>query len=413
MLLLGLITACSVSNDVEQVRILRDDNGYHLEKAGSPYFIEGMNWNYIPIGSNYRFDLWAQPDSIILQALDTDMSLLKKMGVNSVRQYVGIPPRWIEFIYREYDITTALNHSFGRYGMVLDSVWTAHTPYGDPKAQNQLLAEIEDMVRHYALTPGLLLWLVGNENNYGLSWSGAATEDMPGDHAAERGAAKDLYLLFDEALARIQELDAQHPAGLVNGDLLYLDIMAETMTHADFIALNVYRGRSFGDLFKVIEHELNLPIILAEFGADAYDVVRQSEAPQVQAGYLRDNWIELYRNAAGFSGLQNVLGGYTFQFSDGWWKYDQEQNLDVHDTHASWSNGGYLEDYNPPNNNMNEEWFGICAKAPGANASLYTPLPRTAYTILQQLHQLDPYRAEMTAETFDQTIADVRSLHHE
>lgn len=59
----------------------------------------------------------------------------------------------------------------------------------------------------------------------------------------------------------------------------------------------------------------------------------------------------------------NSLGGFTFQFSDGWWKTGQTTNLDEHDPAASWSNGGYLNDYKEGENNMNEEeWFGICAK---------------------------------------------------
>ena len=39
----------------------------------------------------------------------------------------------------------------------------------------------------------------------------------------------------------------------------------------------------------------------------------------------------------------------------------QEENLDVHDTNASWLNGGY-PDFVAGENNMNEEWFGIAAK---------------------------------------------------
>jgi hypothetical protein len=36
-----------------------------------------------------------------------------------------------------------------------------------------------------------------------------------------------------------------------------------------------------------------------------------------------------------------MLSGFTFQFSDGWWKYGK-QNLDIHDNNASWFNGGYF-----------------------------------------------------------------------
>ena len=37
---------------------------------------------------------------------------------------------------------------------------------------------------------------------------------------------------------------------------------------------------------------------------------------------------------------QDSLGGCVFQWSDGWWKYKQTENLDVHDTNASWPDGG-------------------------------------------------------------------------
>ena len=32
-----------------------------------------------------------------------------------------------------------------------------------------------------------------------------------------------------------------------------------------------------------------------------------------------------------------AIGGFIFQWSDGWWKYLQEENLSVHDMTASWS----------------------------------------------------------------------------
>jgi hypothetical protein len=52
------------------------------------------------------------------------------------------------------------------------------------------------------------------------------------------------------------------------------------------------------------------------------------------------NWKEIYENASGL-GKAEMLSGFTFQFSDGWWKYGQTKNLDIHDNNASWFNGGY------------------------------------------------------------------------
>ena len=42
---------------------------------------------------------------------------------------------------------------------------------------------------------------------------------------------------------------------------------------------------------------------------------------------------------------------------DGWWKTKQDEDLDIHNTDASWPNGGYPFDYAEGQNNMNEEWF--------------------------------------------------------
>ena len=47
----------------------------------------------------------------IKAGLETEMSLLKNMGVNVIRQYTGVPKRWIQYIYEQYGIYTILNHS--------------------------------------------------------------------------------------------------------------------------------------------------------------------------------------------------------------------------------------------------------------------------------------------------------------
>jgi hypothetical protein len=109
-----------------------------------------------------------------------------------------------------------------------------------------------------------------------------------------------------------------------------------------------------------------------------------------------ENWTDIYSNAAGLGKNENSLGGFTFQFSDGWWKYGQTKNLEVHDNNASWSNGGYQFDFEEGKNNMNEEWFGICAKGPTNSKGLYQLYPRTAYYMLKEVHQMNPYTSDLT-----------------
>jgi hypothetical protein len=60
------------------------------------------------------------------------------------------------------------------------------------------------------------------------------------------------------------------------------------------------------------------------------------------------------------------------------------KNLDIHDNNASWFNGGYALDVEGTDNNMNEKWFGICAKGPTNARGLYDLYPRAAYYVLRE-----------------------------
>ena len=395
-LLFFLVAITNAQTD--KVSVVSNEAGMKLVVNGKDFMINGMNWDYIPIGTNtVNADFWNKPDDIIKAGLDSEMSLLKNMNVNVIRQYTGVPARWIKYIYENYGIYTMLNHSFGRYGLTLDGVWTPVTIYSDPKTQEHLIGEIDQLVKEYKNTPGLLLYLLGNENNYGLFWAGAETEDFPDEEDKKREVGekrgRPMYKLMNEVAKRIKAADSSHPVAICNGDVLFIDIVADECKDVDIYGVNSYRGPSFTDMFKVVKETLNKPIMFTEFGADAFNAIENKEDQKSQAYYMVENWREIYANAAGLNGTDNSLGGFTFQFSDGWWKYgfDKRENADRHDTNASWSNGGYAIDLEPGENNMNEEWFGIMAKGPTSPRGLYDLYPRAAYYALKEAHQLDPY----------------------
>lgn len=404
ILLLLPLFALSASGQADKVTVVQNDQGTKLVVNGSDFMINGMNWDYIPIGTNtVNANFWKQPDDIIRAGLDAEMSLLKNMNVNVIRQYTGVPARWIQYIYENYGIYTMLNHSFGRYGLTLDGVWTPVTLYDNKRTQKFLMEEVNELVEEYKNTPGLLMYLLGNENNYGLFWQGAETEDFPDDQARidfiGESRGRPMYRLMNEAAKAMKAIDPSHPVAICNGDVLFIDIIAEECKDIDIYGTNTYRGVSFGDMFQVVKDKLDKPIMFTEFGADAYNAVENAEDQKMQAYYMVGNWKEIYENAAGLGKVGNSIGGFTFQFSDGWWKYgfDDRENADVHDNNASWSNGGYDIDFVQGENNMNEEWFGICAKGPTNERGLYTLYPRAAYYALKEAHQLDPYASGMTS----------------
>ncbi|WP_400074923.1 glycoside hydrolase family 2 TIM barrel-domain containing protein [Winogradskyella sp. R77965] len=411
-LILILITI-PVFSQSDKVSVLKNNEGMKLVVNGKDFIVNGVNWDYVPIGTTITdAGVWGKSDDVIKAALDGEMPLLKNMGVNAIRTY-GLPPKWITYIYENYGIYTMLNITFGAYGLTINGAWTPQTDYTDPATLEVLMTEAKDMANTYKNTPGLLLYMIGNENNYHLSWTGAETEAIPidGVDPGIRLAAEGLYKAFNAAAIEVKAIDSSVPVAICNGDLLYIDIVKQYCKDIDIYGTNMYRGVSFGDAFQRVKDELNMPILFAEFGADAFNARDNQEDQYTQAYYDVGNWRDIYENVAGLGKAGNSIGGFTFQFSDGWWKYKQTENLDVHDNNATWPNNGYPRDQaKPGDNNMNEEWFGICAKGPTNERGLYTLYPRAAYYALKEVHKLNPYEEGMTPQFFNNYFDNIEIM---
>lgn len=415
LLLFLFLFATSAFAQAGKVTVEKNAEGMKLVVNGEDFMINGVNWDYVPIGSTITdAGVWGKSDDVIKAALDGEMPLLKNMGVNAIRTY-ALPPKWITYIYENYGIYTMLNITFGAYGLTINGAWTPQTNYADPATRKILMAEATAMANTYKDTPGLLLYMIGNENNYHLSWTTAETEDIPiegSDDPNKIASARALYKAFNDATLEVKKIDSSHPVAICNGDLLYIDLVKEECKDIDIYGTNMYRGISFGDAFERVKNELNLPILFAEFGADAFNARDNQEDQYSQAYYDVGNWKDIYQNAAGLGKAGNSIGGFTFQFSDGWWKYAQTKNLDLHDNNATWSNGGYTRDLQPDGtgNNMNEEWFGICAKGPTNERGLYTLYPRAAYYALKEVHNINPYDKEMTPEFLNNYFGNIQLM---
>jgi len=405
-ILLGT-TVTLTAQQSDRVVVQENSDGWRLLVNGEPLMVNGMNWDYFPIGTNYNYSFWDQSPDFIRQALDYEMGLLQNMGVNAIRVYTGIPRHWIEYIYDTYGIYTMLNHSFGRYGLTLNGAWVGNTEYSDPRVIELLLREVSELARDFRGTRGLLLYLLGNENNYGLFWGGAETEDIPVVDRQSTIRARSMYKLFNQAARAMKAIDSDRPIAMANGDLLFLDIIAEEVPDMDIFGANVYRGVTFTDLYDRVRNEYNKPVLLTEFGADAFNARTNQEDQLCQAFYKHGNWKDIYSHAAGLSRAQNSIGGFTFQFSDGWWKFGQTTGLDVHDNNASWANGGYQCDFVEGENNMNEEWFGIMAKGQTNQGGFYELYPRAAYYAIREAHKFDVYAPGATLSRLEAHFAAI------
>ncbi|WP_304243578.1 glycoside hydrolase family 2 TIM barrel-domain containing protein [Gracilinema caldarium] len=388
-IVLGLFTVLSAQ--AQYVQTVKDSDGWRLVIDNKPVEIKGMVWAYTPIGQNYAYDLWSQPEEYIQRVIDTDMSMMKAMGVNVIRVFSMVPPKWVEYIYIKYGIYTVINDLFGRYGVSVNGRWYPNTDYSDKHTRDTLIAQAKKTAQTYKTTRGVLMYLLGNESNYGLVWSGSNIENLP---MGEQNAVKAgyLYSLFEEAMAAVKDIDPLRPVGIINGDAQYIDLIKELCPSLDVLGINVYRGyKAFDSFYENIAKTLDKPIMFTEAGADAFNAVTKQEDQFSQMVYYKSQWKEIYEQAYGKGRYGNIIGSFVFEWIDEWWKHYQTKDLSVHNTTGTWANAGYDRDFKPGINNMDEEWFGVCALSPITQDGVNMRIPRAAYYLMQDIWKLSLY----------------------
>ena len=382
------------SKDRYTVKVIQDEKGWKIKIDDEDFFMKGMVWGYSPIGWNYVYNQWAESDEFIKKIIDYNMEYLKAMGVNTIRYFSDIPPKWVTYIYRKYGIYSIINDMCGRYGLTINGVWVFPTDYSDPETRREITRQALGNIKKYKDVPGVLFYLLGNENNYGLVWKTAETQDLP-QELRHKAAAKYLYSLFESIMKKAKRIAPHRPIGIVNGEVQYLEIIKKMCPSIDFLALNVYRGAGHSTLFEVMKNGLNKPFMLSEFGCDAYNVRTGEEDQYHQAFYTKIQWKELYLNSYG-KGYANTLGGCHFHFIDGWWMTGQNWDLMVHNTGGNWKHE-YYYDYVEGMNNMNEEWWGICAYRPDKIDGVQRLAPRAAYYTLQYIWKINPLENDIAS----------------
>ncbi|MGB5331582.1 MAG: hypothetical protein WBN05_03475 [Woeseiaceae bacterium] len=376
----------------DKIEVVKGADGWKLLVNGEDSYVKGVVWGYTPRGQNYTYNLFGQSDDQIRKILDYDFGLMAKMGVNTIRSFTMIPPKWVTYIYREHGIMSVINPLMGRYGYNIDGKWVPFTDYSDPRTREILKRDMQEYVRQYKDTPGVLMFAFGNESNYGLSWSSFEIENLP-EGEQNTAKARYLYSLWNEVVAAGKSIAPNHPFTIVNGDIQYIDLIAELCPDIDMLGTNAYRGKSFTGLWRDVDAKLDLPVIFFEFGSDAFNARDFAEDQVSQALILKDQWQEMYNKAYGNGEEGNSIGAFIFEWRDEWWKYLQIENLDIQDNNASWSNQAYLFDWAEGKNNMNEEWFGITALGPANSDGVSTARPRMAYDVMTEVFSLDPYTA--------------------
>lgn len=381
-----LLGATSKPSSKVYIKKLKNSR-YQLMVNNKPYIVKGVCYNPILIGYNHEYDWWGDANKPWL----VDGKLMQEMGVNTIRLYqVHEEPEEVKQVirdfYEKYGIRTVLGHWLG--------FWEYPCPlYGDKPFRDKVKKEVLEMVNLYKDEPGLLLWTLGNENNYSFTgqvnpWSCNEIDREPNPAKQKFMRAKIYYSFVNEVAKDIHALDPNHPVALGNGELIGLDVAKQFCPEVDLVSCIIYRGKTFGNLFNSLKLTFDRPVLISEFGADAYDALLKKEDQNMQAFFLESQWHQIYENlASNKEGAGNCLGGTLFEWSDEWWKHNESdpESWKVHDTASNWSNGSYYFDIQAEGNkNMNEEWFGIVALSEELEKGLNKRIPKKSYYVIRE-----------------------------
>lgn len=364
-------------------------NGRQLLVDENIFDVKGVAAEFTPIGEYSPGYDW----SLHIEDYETDISLIKEMGANVIRTYAQRPTQK-EALDRFYE-----NGIYVIMGFHVDSLYGGSqvVDFGNPVVRENIKVRFLEMIEHWKDHPGILMWCFGNEVNQALEehgeWSG------------------DWYSLIEECAQAAHQLEGEnyHPVTTANSDQIVWDIGDNainaddsSMPSLDLWSLQMYRGPTFADAFTTFENLTDKPLLITEFGCDAYDSRYHQEDQAMQADYLSLQYSEINENLSSIDDLNVCVGAVAFSWRDGWYKSSHGTAF-THDTQTDWIAYGYEDP------NMNEEWWGLVSISDN-DQQPDTLSPRQAYNTLKQLYSADGsiFSDDFEGVTIDETKWTVR-----
>ena len=386
-----------------RVQLVEFNNGhFQLQVDGREFIIRGMC--YVPTQVGLSPDAgnvcvsvdwqWAdinntgRPDGPFYSWIDVDRSntkpenveiigdfrLMYEMGVNSIRLYhthggtrnQGTNFDLLMYGYKNFGFMYAVGNLIGKYGTDSGAEWFEGADYTNPIHLANMRDSVRRMVEDFRDKPYVLMWVLGNENNYG---SVGVEGEFSGTSCRAREQPREFFTFVNELAHMIRAMDPyERPIAVSNGDTFLMHYAARYAPDIDIFFPNAYRGEAgFSNIWRDTQLVYGIPIAFGEFGCPAFHRYYDRDTTEaLQAAYHRGNWLDIERNIAGF-GYGNALGGYIFQWMDEWWKAGPppEYCPYTQETTPQWG-GPFLDGY------AYEEWFGIISKGDGS----YSPFLR-------------------------------------
>jgi beta-glucuronidase len=373
------------------VRLVQFKNGHwQMQANGKPFLVKAVAYSPSPVGRSphegYNLDSWAVSDLNENGKIDGpfdawvdknknnkqdpdekavgDFALMKAMGVNAIRLYHHpMNKELLRQLYKDYGIRVILGDLLGMYAVGSGAEWFKGTDYTDPVQKESMKASVRKLVMEHKDEPYVLMWMLGNESNYGEP--GDPAKDKVGFGSQAKLQPEAHYAFVNEVAGMIKSIDPNHLVGYSNGETVTIDILKKSSHNIDIFGVNAYRGSSgFGrSLWEDVRDHLGKPVLITEYGCPAYFAGKSLDfAEDRQLDYHRGNWEDILRNRAG-SGYGNAIGGVVFEFVDEWWKAGPPPKFSAS---AQEMIGDFQANF--PDGWMYEEWLGVTTQGDGSQS---------------------------------------------
>lgn len=231
------------------------------------------------------------------------------------------PPnhKLLQNMFNGYGIRFAIGDPIGAYAGSSCLVYPGPTDYTSSIQISSMVASVKAMARDYKDEPGLLMYILGNENEYDFTLTNASANPQA------------YYTFVDSCAQILHNLDPNHPVALAAGEDTFRTYVASYAPHVDIYGVNSYRDpgslNGFGDLFLAISTTTNKPMMLTEFGFYFPHIINPGGIvannsfldENFDAAVRHNYWCDIQNNTYG-NGIGNSIGGFNYSWLDSWWQ---------------------------------------------------------------------------------------------